>query len=109
MRKGKGGGGMKPILHLNLTRKWFDMIKSGEKKEEYRAMSPYWKRVFCSAFYSIKIKKKEYQANEITICFSNGYSKAREQMFIDCKELDIGEGKKEWGAEEGVNYFILKL
>jgi len=30
------------ILHLNLKKKWFDMIASGEKKEEYREMKKYW-------------------------------------------------------------------
>ena len=29
-------------LHLNLHKKWFDMILSGEKKEEYREVNPYW-------------------------------------------------------------------
>ena len=29
-------------LHLNLKRKWFDMILSGEKKEEYREFKKYW-------------------------------------------------------------------
>jgi len=29
-------------LHLNLIKKWFDMIKSGEKKEEYREVTSYW-------------------------------------------------------------------
>ena len=33
---------MKKTLHLNLKRVWFDMIKSGEKKEEYRNTRPYW-------------------------------------------------------------------
>jgi hypothetical protein len=25
------------------------------------------------------------------------------------KEIVIGEGKKEWGAEEGKKYFVIKL
>lgn len=29
-------------LHLNLKKKWFDMIASGEKPEEYRELSDYW-------------------------------------------------------------------
>ena len=38
----------KSILHLNLKKKWFDMILSGIKTDEYREMSPYWERVFLS-------------------------------------------------------------
>lgn len=32
----------KKTLHLVLMHKYFEMIKSGEKKEEYREMTPYW-------------------------------------------------------------------
>lgn len=32
------------VLHLTLKKKWFDMIESGEKKEEYREIKPYWIR-----------------------------------------------------------------
>jgi len=30
------------ILNLTLKKKWFDMILSGEKKEEYREIKQYW-------------------------------------------------------------------
>lgn len=30
------------VLPLVLEGRWFDMIAAGEKKEEYRAFSPYW-------------------------------------------------------------------
>lgn len=29
-------------LHLSLKKRWFDMIASGEKREEYRELSPFW-------------------------------------------------------------------
>ncbi len=29
-------------LHLNLKKQWFDLIFSGEKKEEYREITDYW-------------------------------------------------------------------
>ena len=36
-----------PVLHLTLKKYWFDMIKSGVKKEEYREIKGYWiKRLF---------------------------------------------------------------
>ena len=34
-------------LTLHLERKWFDLIKSGEKKEEYRAQSSVINILFC--------------------------------------------------------------
>lgn len=30
------------ILNLPLKARWYDMIESGEKKEEYREIKPYW-------------------------------------------------------------------
>lgn len=30
------------MLTLPIKKKWFDMILSGEKKEEYREIKPYW-------------------------------------------------------------------
>ena len=30
------------MLTLPIKKKWFDMIKSGEKKEEYREITPYY-------------------------------------------------------------------
>lgn len=32
----------KNTLHLSLKKRWFDMIASGEKREEYRELSPFW-------------------------------------------------------------------
>ncbi len=97
---------MKPTLHLNLKRKWYDMIESGEKKEEYREMSPYWGRIFRG---DIKIKKVWYSPDDVIICFSNGYAKNRRQMIIKCTDLKVDYGKEEWGAENGKYYFVLSL
>lgn len=30
------------VLHLVLTGRWFDMIATGQKREEYRELSDYW-------------------------------------------------------------------
>jgi hypothetical protein len=107
---------MKPILHLNLKKKWYDMIESREKKEEYRDMSLYWAKKFIVIKISPSITRKmiiinnfPYRPDEVTICFSNGYSKTRRQMFIKCNGLRVGHGKEEWGAENGKYYFVLSL
>ena len=107
----------KPILHLNLKKKWFDMILLGSKKEEYREMSEYWMHRFNSMFFTlgqghpikIIIKNVRYDPTDVIICFSNGYRKDRRQFKIECKDLTAGKGRTEWGAEKNVNYFILKL
>ena len=38
------------MLTLPIKKKWFDMILSGEKKEEYRELKPYYKSRFSSIF-----------------------------------------------------------
>ena len=34
------------MIQFNLEKKWFDKIKSGEKKIEYREFKPYWIKRF---------------------------------------------------------------
>lgn len=98
----------KPVLHLNLKRKWFDMIKSGKKTEEYRKQSKYWNRVFKDEGH-IKIKGKYYHPTDVIICFSNGYAKNRAQFYCGCRGLYVKFGKEEWGAVLGEQYFCLSL
>jgi hypothetical protein len=83
-------------LHLNLHKKWFDMILSGEKKEEYREMKTFWNKVFLTKKFN-------------TITFSNGYSKNRRQFVIELKGVQNGLGIESWGAPLGKRVYILKL
>lgn len=108
-------------LHLNLKRQWFDMIKSGEKKEEYREVKQHWeRRLVCSwSLYEHHGVKSSIHwemfpilnnaFNYKTITFSNGYSKDRPQFEIELKGIEIKEGKPEWGAQPGKKYFVLTL
>lgn len=86
-------------LHLNLHARWFDMILSGEKKEEYRELSAYWKK----RMQAVKFK------NVKTITFSNGYQKNRRQMVVKLDYISIREGLVDWGAKKGKTYFVLHL
>lgn len=88
----------KPILHLNLKKKWFDMILNGEKKEEYRAMTDYWRVRFGSPY--ITIKGVRYHPTDVVICFSNGYKRDRPQLFIECEYMRPGKGNPKWGFVE---------
>jgi len=83
------------ILHLTLKKKWFDMIASGEKKEEYREMKPYWHR---------RLMGKNYDA----IQFRNGYSRDARRMLIELDGVYSSLGIAEWGAPDYPVY-ILKL
>lgn len=84
---------------LPIKKKWFEMIKSGIKKEEYREIKPYYDVRFENLF------KDEYRA---IVTFRNGYSSNAPQ--IDCLvSLRVGKGKPEWGAEPNKNYYILDI
>lgn len=94
-------------LHLNLHKKWFDMILSGVKREEYREIKPYYCRIFKNG--KIKIKGKYYHPTDVIICFSNGYSKDRRQMMYFCNGIKVGFGNPKLGAKEDVQYYILQI
>lgn len=116
-------------IHLNLKKKWFDMILSGGKKEEYREVTSYWKKRLqkmcsncdgwcndgsckCGGYYDQKLSKWVFGyefKNFDSITFSNGYHKNRRQFVIDLGGIHIGTGLNKWGAEKGKRYFVLKL
>lgn len=98
------------ILRLTLKRKWFDLIKSGEKTEEYREIKHYWIHRLCEDIEHYEVNYWEGVYKKYThILFVNGYSKESQWFKIQCNGIEIGEGKPEWGAEPGKKYFIIKL
>lgn len=88
------------MLVLPIKKRWFDMIKSGEKKEEYREIKPYYnKRLGYLATGTGEI---------VTILFRNGYR--HNSPAIKCKcVITVGKGKTEWGAEPNKEYYILEI
>lgn len=84
------------ILHLTLKKKWFDMILSGEKTEDYRSIKPYW---------NIRLSKKKYTH----IKFINGYGSDKPAILIELKEILRSLGIIEWGAPEAEQVYILRL
>ena len=89
-------------LHLNLHKKWFDMILSGTKKEEYRSLSEYWEK---------RLKDGNEPKQFDTITFSNGMkplSKLR-RFVVMFEGIEVGFPKKEWGGDETQECFILHL
>ena len=103
------------MLTLPIKKKWFDMIKSGEKKEEYREIKPYYEKRFepyIPDFGNMKMQHMEHGtafwevADEII--FRNGYSK--NNPTIRCKiKIRKGYGKPEWGADPYQEYYILDI
>lgn len=93
------------------------MIASGEKKEEYREVKPYWQNRLCWSAHG-KIGGDFMDQHKVIaytfwffdrIVFKNGYSKNAPSLTFSCLGIDIKEGRPEWGAEPGKKYFVIKL
>ena len=114
----------KNTLFLPLKKKWFDMIKAGIKKEEYREISEYWFKRFCGtapAIYRIMFRTcmemKDYSMVKETnitkydkLVFTLGYPKADDterRLEFKNPKIQIGKGKPEWGANPSKTYFVI--
>jgi hypothetical protein len=98
------------VLHLTLKKKWFDMIASGEKIEEYREIKMYWAIRLMGGFPStFGIDKKNPDFKDFDyIHFTDGYNRPR-SLNVKCEGIEFGEGNPEWGANPGQEYFVIKL
>ena len=90
-------------LHLPLKKKWFLMIRSGEKLQEYREINDYWyKRLTGDGVI------KHFDVVHFTL----GYPKREDStkhIYCHVQEITIGTGREEWGAVPGKKYFVIKL
>lgn len=116
------------MLTLPIQKRWFDMILSGEKKEEYREIKEYYETRFQNLFGAVTIypssifsDRSEYELlqgeavpEEIRkdsvqeIIFRNGYSKDSKAIKARCR-LRTGKGRPEWGALPDKQYYILEI
>lgn len=106
------------MLILPIKKKWFDMIHSGEKKEEYREIKPYYDTRLMNAFGFIlvdgqivcgKCVPEEIRKDwPVPVIFRNGYRRNSPQIKAYCN-LKVGKGKPEWGAEPGKLYYVLDI
>ena len=109
------------MLILPIKKKWFDMILSGKKKEEYREIKPYWNRRLINVFgrglyipetntFVADTSEDKYlgKGKPQYVLFRNGYG--IDKPTIKCLvDLERGYGKEEWGAEPNKEYYILKI
>lgn len=83
------------ILYLTLKKKWFDMILSGEKKEEYREIKPYWdKRLIVNNYTHVQ--------------FRNGYGCDSPLVVVELLDIYKNIGHPDLGAPDKKVY-ILRL
>lgn len=85
------------VLRLNLRRKWWELIRDGEKSHEFRLFTPYWKA---------RLHGRKY--DEVHVCL--GYpalgdgSRTLRRMFIDAKLRKVKS--EEFGPGEKMVYAI---
>ncbi|GAB4052502.1 hypothetical protein [Spirosoma litoris] len=121
------------MLELVLNYKWFDMIESGEKKEEYRDIKPYWIRrlispsepmdgehweEFCSDLMNPVRYDNEAEVMAYFDCkfipfasvrFRRGYQKNAKTMIWNLGPLSIGNAKPEWAEGHMGRMIVLPL
>ena len=99
-------------LTLSIKKKWFYMILSGKKKEEYREINKYYKRRFARVLGMhpdlLDIVLKDKESHEFDVRFNNGYSTNEPSFVVNCT-LSIATGKEEWGAEKDKFYYVIHI
>ena len=101
---------MANVLSLTLKKKWFDMIASGEKKEEYREIKDHWtSRLLHFKFdgtpYVYPHMIKWYDEVE----FINGYKPNAPRIRVEFKGVKIGKAVPEWSDNWQGDVFVIKL
>lgn len=112
---------MNNTLHFVLKHKWWDMIESGEKPEEYRGITPLYIKRFCHTkqAYGCEHSKKKGECEKCFweggflchpyeyVCLHRGYTKTT--MTFRCGEIEWGKGNPKWGAPKDKPVFITKF
>lgn len=83
-------------LFLILKKKYFDQIKSGQKTEEFRLLTPYFVK---------RLVGRQYDS----IIFQNGYAKTSPRLTVEYLGYDIRNVKQEFFGNDEVSVFVLKL
>lgn len=115
-------------LQLTIKKKWFDMIASGEKKEEYREIKQYWcNRLLWHEHHTevgcIESLKQALEHDSErgwlsdgvfttfydSVTFRNGYRKTSPKITLELKIITHGKARPEWSDNWEGDVFILKL
>ena len=119
----------KKVLTLTIDKQWFEMVVSGEKKEEYREIKPYWVRrildmsrakvgadtMSLALKYGV-IRDRKYIFKEhgkvlTHVLFINGYRKDSPRIEKEIESIAIGKPKKGLCPDKWLDteFFIIKF
>ena len=83
------------VLHLTLKKKWFDLIRSGEKKYEYRQDKPYWRK---------RLVDENGEGKHFDVVrFKNGYGKESPTMLVEFGGISFTSDKW-WTPKHGEEF-----
>lgn len=91
-------------LKLTLTKKWFEMILTGEKTEEYRTIGDYWSARIMERVES-GYRYKQFDQVE----FTNGYAANSPRAVFKINGIRTQKGNPLWGANPGEHYHTIQL
>lgn len=93
------------MLTLPIKKQWFDMIRSGIKKEEYRNMTDYYKTRFQNIGLLDAFGISTGKVAQIVL--RAGYRKDSPKLTITAR-LSVGKGWPAWGADPNCWYYVLR-
>lgn len=125
----------KKVLTLWVKKEWFDKIVSGEKKEEYREIKPYWvARLYYDRFGKLSPKMVKELADSVAkhgdtehfeakngievsfipythVLFINGYGDDKPRVEKEIVWIDIDRPLRGWCPDEflGKEYFVIRF
>ena len=88
------------VLPLVLKGVWYDMIKSGRKREEYRDATLYW---------AVRLRNWDNDGRRCVVEFRRGYAKDAPRMAFDSPVYLHADDAlhPEWGEPDAPHYIIL--
>ncbi len=99
------------MMTFTIKKVWFDLIKSGQKKEEYRELKYYYHVRVVTLVGGDNYKKLMEKGGRVpfkNLKLRNGYGKDAPSI-ITSGWISIGKGLPQWGAEPGKKYFRFEI
>lgn len=125
---------MKNVLHLAVSKKWYDLIVSGVKREEYREIKPYWEKRLLNYkavkeyakknMYELRVKELLFPSRTPIedVCgnfprgythvrFTNGYDSNRPSVEYELVSISFGKPQRGLCPDEflGKYFFVIKF
>lgn len=106
-------------LDLVLKVKWYEMIASGVKREEYREIKPYWVKRLLVLPEDMSCVEATTESVKDAVChgasirrfdfvrFHRAYTSTT--MTFAVRGIEVNVGNTLWGAADGVEYFVIRL